>query len=80
MTENINKPLTVAYEDFKATIINAVNNSGIPVFMVEIVLQSILNEVKPVAKRLYEDERTRYMAALMNMEKQEEVTENEVHE
>ena len=80
MIENVSKPLTVAYEDFKTTMVNAVNNSGIPAFMIEVVLRSILSEVRMVAMKQYEEDRVQYTGTLIDVKRQEGIVENEIHE
>lgn len=42
----MNKPLTVAREDFAKEIIGAVNSSGLPAFVVREVLQSVVKEAQ----------------------------------
>ena len=42
----MNKPLTVAREDFAKEIIGAVNSSGLPAFVVREVLQNVVQEVQ----------------------------------
>lgn len=71
MNESTNKPITVAYEEFKIVIANAINNSGLPAFLIEIILQSMLNEVKIISARQYELDKTQYEVNLENTKDEE---------
>lgn len=65
----MNKPITVAYEDFKQDMANLINNSGLPMFMVEPVLQNYLAEVKMVIKKQYEVDKEQYEKSLQKDDK-----------
>lgn len=56
----MNKPITVIYEDFKQELANLINNSGLPAFMIEPVLQNYLNETKVVMQKQYESDKAKY--------------------
>ena len=57
----INNPMSVAREDFIASIVNAVNsNDSLPYFIIESILKDILAEVSIMAKRQAEIERMQY--------------------
>ena len=57
----INKPMSVAREDFIASIVNAINsNDSLPYFIIESILKDILAEVSIMAKRQAEIERMQY--------------------
>ena len=58
--KKINKPLTVAYEDFKRGLLVLINNSGFPAFIIETVLQSYLSEVRTEAQRQYQFDKAQY--------------------
>ena len=60
----MNKPSTVIYEEFKQELANLINNSGLPAFIVEHVLQDYLGEVKMVAQRQYQSDKAAYETAL----------------
>ncbi len=49
-----NKPLSVAKEEFKSSLINLVNNSDLPPCLVEEVMGGIFMEVKTLAKQQYD--------------------------
>ena len=50
----MNKPITIVREETKEQIANIINNSGLPAFVIEPILQEFLMEVKNVAIRQYE--------------------------
>ena len=50
----MNKPLSVAKEEFKSSLINLVNNSNLPPCLVEEVMGGIFMEVKSLAKNQYD--------------------------
>ena len=56
----MNKPITVAFEDLKRDLANLINNSGLPAFMIESILQSYLNETKIIVERQYLMDKTKY--------------------
>lgn len=64
------KPFTVVYEDFRQDLANLINTSGLPVVIIENVLQSYLNEIKSIAKKQYEIEKAQYEKSLMEENKE----------
>ncbi len=54
------KPLTVAREEFVTNLVNLVNESGLPMFVVLDVLKSAVSEVQEAAKLQYEKEKEAY--------------------
>ena len=60
----MNKPITIVYEDFKQNMINIINDSGLPMFMVEPVLQNCLSEVRAVMQRQQEMDKEQYEKSL----------------
>lgn len=49
-----NKPLSVAKEEFKSSLIELVNNSNLPPCLVEEIMGGIFMEVKTLAKNQYD--------------------------
>lgn len=49
-----NKPLSVAKEEFKSSLIELVNGSNLPPCLVEEVMGGIFMEVKTLAKNQYD--------------------------
>lgn len=49
------RPIEILYAEFKDNMINLVNNSGLPPFIIAQVLESLLYEVKNLEKANYEN-------------------------
>lgn len=47
------KPATVLYKEFREKVINAMNESGLPAFVVRLELEQILSEVKQLEAQQY---------------------------
>ena len=60
----MNKPLSVAHEDFKQELVRLINRSSLPPFIVEYVLQDYLNEIKTISKRQYQLDMSEYTKLL----------------
>ena len=58
--KEIQKPLSVAIVDLKKDIANAVNNSGIPIYIAEMVLKEMLNEISTISNQIREQEQAQY--------------------
>lgn len=56
----MNKPSTIIYEEFKQELANLINNSGLPAFIVEPVLQNFLNETRMAMQRQYQADKAEY--------------------
>ena len=56
----MNKPITIKREELKECIMNTINCSGLPAFIIEPILQEFLIEVKNAAKRHYEHDLKEY--------------------
>ena len=68
----MNKPITVIYEDLKQDLANLINNSGLPAFMVESILQSFLYETKIVVQRQYQSDKDQYEKYLLDNNKKDD--------
>lgn len=75
MENTINKPMSVAREDFIQGITNHINNSGLPLFVVESILKDLLMEVTMVAKQQAEAERAQY-EEMLKQQSTKDQTEN----
>ena len=60
MENTINKPMSMAKEDFTKTIVGAINTSDLPLFVIESILKELLMEVSVIAKQQAEAERAQY--------------------
>ena len=54
------KPLTVMREEFVDNLINLINSSGLPFFIVLDVMKSAQTEVQEAAKKQYEEDLKKY--------------------
>ena len=62
--ENVAKPITIVREDFINNVIELVNTSQLPLFIVEYVLRDILNEVHGTVVKQLQADKDRYAAAI----------------
>ena len=60
----MNKPSTIIYEEFKQELANLINNSSLPAFIMESVLQNYLNEIRIIAQRQYQIDKDEYQKEL----------------
>ena len=61
----MNKPLSLIYEDFKQELADLINNSGLPAFIIESVLQNYLIETRTIVKKQYQIDKTQYEKSLL---------------
>lgn len=74
----MNKPLTMIINETKEKIIKACNESGLPIVMIDLIVQGIYSEIHLLAeKQIREDER---VFAETVKEDEKENKENEKHE
>lgn len=64
----INKPIMLLKDEFTNEMADLINNSGLPLFVIEPILKDILREVNVELKKQYEYEKMQYEQALMNAE------------
>lgn len=50
----MNKPITIARQEFTQAIVDAVNNAELPMFVISDILKSALTEVDKLAQAQYE--------------------------
>ena len=60
----MNKPFTVAYEDFRQELADLINNCGLPAVLIKSILQHYLNEVTIIANKQYMSEKAEYEKSL----------------
>ena len=68
----MDKPITIVREEVKEQIANVINNSGLPAFVIEPILQEFLMEVKSVVIRQYEHDKQQYTAFLKSKEEKKD--------
>lgn len=54
------KPISIKYEDFKNQLAELINESGLPPFMIEPILQLYLVETQNAAKKQYMKDKALY--------------------
>lgn len=77
--EKLVKPITVKHEEFIDNLMNLINSSGLPFFVVESVLSNILRNVSALRQQQYENDLKRYEQmkdAIENVTKEEAVGDN----
>ena len=68
----MNKPITIVREETREQIAAVINNSGLPAFVIEPILQEFLIEVRNVATRQYEYDKQQYLEFLKNNEEKKD--------
>lgn len=61
---NIQKPLALRKDEYVQTITQATNNSGLPMFIIELVLKDLLLEVSSLTKEELKMSQTQYSQML----------------
>lgn len=56
----MNKPATLLHREFKNKIVEAINNSNLPAFVVASVLEGALSEVREIEEKQYEADKAAY--------------------
>lgn len=56
----MNKPITVVADEFNNQLVNLVNNSGLPFFIIENIMKDLLSEIHSASKKQLEIDRTKY--------------------
>jgi hypothetical protein len=76
----MNKPLTMIINETKEKIIKACNESGLPIVMIDLIVQGIYSEIHLLAeKQIREDERV-FAETVKEDEKENKENEKEKHE
>ena len=70
----IEKPIIILKKEFTDKVVELVNTSGLPLFVMEPILQNILNAVHMGIEQEYQNAKSEYEAAL----KKEEQDKSEV--
>jgi len=66
------KPLSVKREDFLLSVVNAINDSGLPPFMVYEVMKDITSNVERLAREQLEADKKAYYESLNKIDKEVE--------
>lgn len=65
----MDKPITLVREEFKQSLVNVINNSGLPAFVIEPILNECLKEVRIVMQKQYESDKSKYEQFLKSEKK-----------
>ena len=65
-TNNINKPLTIVCEDFKAELTRLVNETPMPLFVIESIMKDIISLVHNATQQQLAMDRETYNNAVSN--------------
>lgn len=68
MNENLVKPMSVMRHELVEQLVNDINNCKLPLFVIEYILQDLLNTVKSTAKQQCEMEKIQYEQLLKQNE------------
>ena len=68
MDKNIGKPITLIRQEFVDTLVEEINNCQLPMFVIEPILQDLLDQVKVMVQKQYEADKARYEAQLNAVE------------
>ena len=68
--EMITKPMSVVRHEFIEQLVDVVNNCQLPMFVIESILQDMLNMVSTAAQKQYENEKAQYEAQLKEQKAQ----------
>lgn len=66
MDKNIVKPITLIRQEFVDTLVDEINNCQLPMFVIEPILQDLLDQVKVAVQKQYEADKAEYEAQLKN--------------
>lgn len=65
----MDKPLLLVREDFIKNMTNLINNSKLPVIILESILQDFLNQTKYAIKQQYDAEKEEYEKSISDIKK-----------
>ena len=75
MNENIKKPSTIAKEDFSKNLIDLINNSHLPLFVIEYLLKDLIEEVRKASVKQLETDTLEYNKLLNNNKDTHDISE-----
>lgn len=56
----MDKPITVARQDFMESLVQLINNSGLPAFMIADIFELTLPSLRTQAQQQYENDKSSY--------------------
>lgn len=69
----VTKPTLVARQEFIDNMLRVINESGVPLFIIHPILESLTRDIDNVVKQQYEQEKNQYEAALVEKTDREEL-------
>lgn len=60
----VEKPIVIAKEELCQKITKEINESGIPLFIIEYVLKDMLNDIHNINQQILKNEKVKYQAEL----------------
>ena len=76
-TNTINKPISLILEESKKTIVDAINSTGLPMTLLEMIVRDLYNEVRQNALYQYESEKKEYERTLAEQMKAREINKTQ---
>ena len=77
MKSILEKPVTVIRQELIETLVNTINNSGLPLVIIEPILKDIYLETKAALQRQYELEKMQYENGLKEKAQMGDANETE---
>lgn len=68
MDKNIVKPITLIRQEFVDKLVEEINNCKLPMFVIEPILQDMLDQVRLMAQKQYEADKIQYEEQLKKVE------------
>ena len=68
MDKNIVKPVTLIRQEFIDTLVDEINNGQLPMFVIEPILQDLLDQVRTAAQKQYESDKRQYEEQLKEVQ------------
>lgn len=62
----MNKPITIIADEFNNKLVNLINESGLPFFIIESIMNNLINEIHYASKKQLEMDKTKYLNSLKN--------------
>lgn len=67
----MDKPSSILYKEFRGKIIEAINTSGLPAFVINLTLSQLLKEVQALEEKQLNTDLDSYNAALAELSEEE---------
>lgn len=67
MSNEVQKPMSVAKEELMDDIVSVINEAPLPFFVIEYVIRDVYDEVKKLSQKQYEHDKEKYESALADI-------------